>query len=176
MRLRNWMAVVTSVVLLIAAGSIALFMNRSALRAADVVHRADSAAMGVNNATLAGALQQLSAVELEAFIANHSLNLGRNNPDDQRKLTEFSAKSAYFKYGVTLVDLAGAMLNGTLSNAQLPAVTDPGYVPMHKLLFAGQAGYSSVLVVGGITVLQAVAVPVVVGGVAVAVSATTTSP
>ena len=56
MRLRTWIAVVISVVLLAAAGTIGILVNRSALRAADTVHRADSRALGANNGKLVGAL------------------------------------------------------------------------------------------------------------------------
>ncbi len=59
MRLRNWIAVVVSVVLLAAAGTIGILVNRSALRAADTVHRADTRMLGVNNATLIKQLQLL---------------------------------------------------------------------------------------------------------------------
>ena len=52
MRLRNWLAVVVSVLLLAAAGTIGILVNRSALRAADAVHRADSQALAVNNGSL----------------------------------------------------------------------------------------------------------------------------
>ena len=45
MRLRNWIAVLISVVLLLAMGTIGILVNRSALRAADTVHRADSRAL-----------------------------------------------------------------------------------------------------------------------------------
>ena len=47
MRLRSWIAVVVSVILLMAVGTIGILVNRSALRAADTVHRADSRALGL---------------------------------------------------------------------------------------------------------------------------------
>jgi diguanylate cyclase (GGDEF)-like protein/PAS domain S-box-containing protein len=162
MRLRNWIAVVVSVVLLLAAGGIALLVNRSALRAADTVHRADSAELGVNNATLAGSLQLLSAAELNDFAKDHTLDLGRGNKADRAALAAFVAKSTYFRYGVAVTDLTGTVLNATRTRG-LPASDNPGYAPMRSLLLAGKPGFSSVMVVDGVA-LEAVAVPITVGG------------
>ena len=161
MRLRNWIAVLVSVVLLLAAGSIALVVNRSALRAADAVHRADSAALGANNATLAGELQMLSAAELHEFGSNHGLNLRRGDRTDRVRLAAFVAKSTYFRYGAAVTDLSGTVLNATRATG-LPAPADAGFAPMRELLLSGQVGFSSVMVVGGVA-LEAVAVPILVG-------------
>ena len=79
MRLRNWIAVLVSVVLLMAMGTIGILVNRSALRAADNVHRADTRALAVNNATLAGQMQMLTAAELNEFTGDHTLNLGKGD-------------------------------------------------------------------------------------------------
>lgn len=167
MRLRNWIAVVVSVVLLLSAGAVALVMNRSALRAADSVHRADSAALGTNNATLAGSMQLLSAAELDEFTTDHPLTLARGDAADRAKLVAFAAKSTYFQYGVVVTDLSGDVLNATRSTG-LPISTDAGLMPLRKLLLAGQPGFSSIMIVDGVA-LAAVGVPVMVGGAAAAV-------
>ena len=100
MRLRNWIAVVISVLLLAAAGTIGMLVNRSALRAADSVHRADSRALAVNNGTLTKQMQLLSAKELVSFLADHTLHLGRNSAADKQTLANLVAKSSTFTYGV----------------------------------------------------------------------------
>jgi hypothetical protein len=62
----------------------------------------------VNNSTLAGQVQMLSAAELNDLPTNHVLNLGRGDPADIRTLVAFAAKTSFFQYGVTITDLTGA--------------------------------------------------------------------
>ena len=162
-RWRNWIAVVISVVLLGAAGTIGILVNRSALRAADAVHRADSRALAVNNGTLSGAMQWNSAAELGDFLADASLHLGRGNLADREALRTLAAKSDTFSYGALLTDLDGNVLNSSRETG-LPAAGNTGWQPMRTMLSAGQkAGFSSIMVVDG-TYLEAVGVPVLVGG------------
>ena len=162
MRLRNWLAVVVSVALLMAMGTIGILVNRSALRAADTVHRADTRALGVNNGTLAGQLKLLSAAELNDFATGHTFRLKPADAADRGALAAFAAKAAYFRYGVALTDLSGTVLNATRATG-LPAATDPGYEPLRRSLLSGQPGFSSIMTVGGVAV-EAVAVPVMSGG------------
>jgi diguanylate cyclase (GGDEF)-like protein/PAS domain S-box-containing protein len=163
MRLRNWIAVVVSVVLLMGAGTIGILVNRSALRAADTVHRSDSRALGINNATLAGQVKLLSAAELNDFATGHRLVLKPGDAADRRAMAAFRAKTAYFRYGVAITDLSGAVLNATRTTG-LPPATDPGYGPLRSALLAGQPGFSSIMMAGGVA-LEAVAVPIRRGGV-----------
>jgi diguanylate cyclase (GGDEF)-like protein/PAS domain S-box-containing protein len=162
MRLRNWIAVVVSVVLLAAAGTIGILVNRSALHAADTVHQADSRALGVNNGTLIGQLQLLSAQELNDFLTDHVLHLGKNNASDRTALGAFATKSDTFSYGVMITDLSGTVINSTRTTG-LPATTDAGWTPLRTLLAAGKPGFSSIMTVNGVY-LEAVAVPIMVGG------------
>jgi diguanylate cyclase (GGDEF)-like protein/PAS domain S-box-containing protein len=167
MRLRNWIAVVVSVILLAAAGTIGFLVNRSALRAADAVHRADSTALGANNATLTGQLQLMSAKELDTFAESQSFSLGAGNAGDQETLEAFTTKSGTFSYGVLITDLNGRVLSASRDTG-LPPQTDEGWAPLRKSLAAGQPGFSSIMVVNGIR-LEAVAVPIVVSGAPVAI-------
>ncbi|MDY7089452.1 MAG: sensor domain-containing diguanylate cyclase [Actinomycetota bacterium] len=163
MRLRNWIAVVVGVVLLAAAGAIGFAVNRSALRAADDVHKADSRALAVNNATLVGQMQLLHAGELGEFLTENSLHLGSNSAADRAALTAFAAKSQTFSYGALLTGLDGRVLTSSRTSG-LPAIGDPGWRPLLAALKSGQkAGFSSVMAVNG-TYLQAVGVPVLVSG------------
>ncbi|GAA2542897.1 hypothetical protein GCM10010435_08400 [Winogradskya consettensis] len=172
MRLRNWIAVVVSVLLLVAVGIVGVLVNRSALRAADTVHRADTQALAVNNATLAGQMQLLSAKDLAAFADSYPFNLGAGVSSDRDALKEYVRKSSLFSYGAAITTLTGAVLNATTSNA-LPVASDPGYAAMRKLLLAGQAGFSPVMLVPSSDnkpiAVQAVAVPIKVSGAATAV-------
>jgi diguanylate cyclase (GGDEF)-like protein/PAS domain S-box-containing protein len=167
MRLRNWIAVVVSVMLLAAAGTIGFLVNRSALRAADAVHRADTTALGANNATLTGQLQLLSAKELGTFVTGQSFSLSAGNTGDRATLRAFAAKSGTFSYGVLLTDLTGAVLNASRDTG-LPSLTDAGWQPLRASLAAGRPGFSSIMVVNGVR-LAAVAVPVLVSGTPVAI-------
>nr|WP_221378881.1 sensor domain-containing diguanylate cyclase [Actinoplanes polyasparticus] len=168
MRLRNWIAVVVGVVLLAAAGTIGFLVNRSALKAADDVHLADSRALAVNNSTLVGRLQLLSAGEIGDFLGENSLHLGRGNALDRELLRTFAAKSNTFRYGALLVDLDGNVLNSSRATG-VPAAGHTGWKPLFAMLRSGaRAGFSSIMGVDG-TYLEAVGVPVVVGGAPAAV-------
>jgi hypothetical protein len=90
MRLRNWLAVVVSVLLLVAVGIVGVMVNRSALRAADTVHRSDSLALAVNNSTLAGQMQQLSAKELKIFADSYRSTSESASPATVRRWTPSS--------------------------------------------------------------------------------------
>ena len=164
MRLRNWIAVLVSVLLLAAAGTIGILVNRSALRAADAVHRADTQTLAVNNATLTRQLQLLTAAELADFVTDHPLHLGRNNAADRQALNTLVAKSSTFGYGAVITDLSGNVLTATRTSG-LPAGTDAAWKPLRTALAAGRPGFSSIMRVDG-TYLQAVAVPIKAGGAA----------
>jgi diguanylate cyclase (GGDEF)-like protein/PAS domain S-box-containing protein len=166
-RVRNWIPVVISVVLLIMAGVVGIVVNRSALRAADAVHRADSRALGVNNATLAGQLQLLSAAELNDFAVDHPLSSRAGDPATYAALVAYTAKSNFFRYGAAVTDLKGDVLNATRFDG-LPMPSDPALTPLRNGLRAGQPGFSSVMVIDG-SVLTAVGVPVRKNGVPVGV-------
>jgi diguanylate cyclase (GGDEF)-like protein/PAS domain S-box-containing protein len=162
MRLRNWIAVMVSAILLIGVGVVGLLVNRSALRAADTVHRADSRILGVNNGTLTGQMLMLSAAELNEFVADHPLTLGRTSTADRKALRALIGKTSFFQYGAAITDLNGTVLTSTRSTG-LPLATDPGYRPMRTMLATGRAGFSSMMTVGRVAV-QAVAVPIMVSG------------
>src|SRR4051794_28350443 len=102
MRLRNWIAVVVSVLLLVTVGIVGVLVNRSALRAADTVHRADTLALAVNNAALAGRMQLLSAKELKNFADGHAFDLGVGSAGDREILETYVEKSASFPYGAAI--------------------------------------------------------------------------
>ncbi|WP_229069189.1 diguanylate cyclase domain-containing protein [Actinoplanes sp. DH11] len=159
MRLRNWIAVVVSVLLLAAAGVVGFLVNRSALRAADAVHRADSSALGANNGTLTGQLQVNSASELSEILAEHVLHLGRDSAADRTILAAAALKSTTFQYGLLTTDRDGNVLTAGRATG-LPPAGDPGWEPMKAQLRAGgPAGFSDVMTVDG-AVLAAVAVPI----------------
>ncbi|MEU4688098.1 sensor domain-containing diguanylate cyclase [Actinoplanes sp. NPDC023714] len=160
MRLRNWIAVVVSVLLLAAAGVIGFLVNRSALRAADTVHREDSSTLGTNNGTLTGQLQVNSAAELSEIVATHALHLGRDSAADRAILAAAAAKSTTFQYGLLTTDMNGDLLTASRKSG-LPSADDAGWVPMEAQLAEGQAGFSNVMVVDGVA-LAAVAVPITV--------------
>ncbi|MFI1992314.1 diguanylate cyclase domain-containing protein [Actinoplanes sp. NPDC020271] len=163
MRGRNWIAVLVSLLLLAAAGGVAIMVNRSALSAADTVHRTDSTELGTNNATLTGQLQLLSAQELAQVLADHPLSLAEGDASDHVLLVLAASKSSTFQYGMMLTDLDGNVLNASRA-AGLPTVDNAGWAPMRKQFAAGaQVGFSSVMTVDNIP-LAAVAVPILVGG------------
>jgi diguanylate cyclase (GGDEF)-like protein/PAS domain S-box-containing protein len=161
MRLRNWLTVVISVLLLAAAGTVGILVNRSALRAADSVHRSDSQALAVNNGLLTRQLQLLSAKELSSFLGEHVLHMGKNSAADKQTLATLVAKSSTFAYGALITDLSGNVLTASRISG-LPSATDEAWKPLRASLAAGQPGFSSIMKVGD-TYLEAVAVPISVG-------------
>ena len=163
MRLRSGIAVAISVLLLAAAGTIGILVNRSALRAADAVHRADSQTLAANNGTLTRQLELLSASELQDVTVDHVLELGKNSAADRQVLATLVAKSMTFAYGALITDLSGTVLTSSRSDG-IPPSTDAGWAPLRAQLAAGQPGFSSVMTVDGVA-LQAVAVPIKAGGV-----------
>ncbi|MEU4214978.1 sensor domain-containing diguanylate cyclase [Actinoplanes sp. NPDC026623] len=169
MRLRNWIAVVASVLLLVTVGIVGVFVNRSALRAADTVHRADTHALAKNNATLAGRMQLLSAKELLTLTEGRVFDLGVGNSKDRKALEKLAKNGGTFSYGSAIASLDGTVLNATRTHV-LPASTDAGYAPMLRSLRAGQPGFSAVMLVKDSTdaaapvAVQAFAVPIKVGG------------
>jgi diguanylate cyclase (GGDEF)-like protein/PAS domain S-box-containing protein len=163
MRVRNWIAVVVSLLLLAAAGGVAIMVNRSALNAADTVHRTDSTELGTNNAKLTGQLQLLSAQELARVLSEHTLGLTKGDATDHAVLVLAASKSSTFQYGMMITDLDGNVLNASRSSG-LPARGDAGWAPMRKQFAGGaQVGFSAVMTVENIP-LAAVAVPIVAGG------------
>jgi diguanylate cyclase (GGDEF)-like protein/PAS domain S-box-containing protein len=166
MRVRNWIAVLVSLLLLAAAGGVAIMVNRSALNAADTVHRADSTELGTNNATLTGQLQLLSAQELAEVLADHTPTMAKGGAADHALLVLAASKSATFQYGMLITDLDGNVLNASRASG-VPASDDAGWAPMRKQFAGGsEVGFSSVMTVDGIP-LAAVAVPILAGGVPV---------
>ena len=163
MSLRDWVAVLVSVVLLVVSGFVGVEVNSSALRAADRVHRADTQALGVNNAMLTRVLQLNSAAELSEFIAEYPLRVTENSAADRRALGALVGKSPTFSYGAAITDMGGAVLTASRSSG-LPASDDPGWRPLRQLIAAGQPGFSSIMTVTSGVHIEAVAVPIVAGG------------
>src|SRR5688572_4497264 len=102
MRLRSWLVVSISAALLLAIGAVGISVNRSALRAAETVHRADTLALARNNGGLVEQLLLISAKELNDFVASHPLSLTPGDAGDRAALIEYANKSTFFTYGVTL--------------------------------------------------------------------------
>jgi diguanylate cyclase (GGDEF)-like protein/PAS domain S-box-containing protein len=158
---RSWLMVAISVVLLTVLGAVGIAMNRSALRAADKVHRADTLSLGRNNTTLVGQFQLLSAKELRDAAASHRYNLRSGDLADRAALRRLVARSDYFRYGAALVDLSGRLLVSSRDSG-LPALGDARLQALRGPLLGGQPGFSEVITVDG-EPLTAVAVPVLSG-------------
>ncbi|WP_245664893.1 diguanylate cyclase domain-containing protein [Actinoplanes subtropicus] len=156
------MGVGLSVLLLTAIGTVGIFVNGSALRAADAVHRSDSRVLGANNAALTGGLQLLSARELDEFARTARFDLRSQDLSDRSALRRLSGSSDFFQYGAELIRPDGTLLTASRDDG-LPSAGDPGWAPMRRQVLAGQPGFSAVLTSGG-KLLSAVAVPLGVDG------------
>ncbi|WP_433304061.1 diguanylate cyclase domain-containing protein [Actinoplanes sp. CA-030573] len=162
MRLRGWVLVLVSTVVLTSLGVAGILVNRSALQAADDVHRSDARALGVNNATLASQLQLLSAKELRDAANSAGFRLLPGDVGDRQRLRRLAARSDFFSYGTALVDLSGKLLVASRDSG-LPAVDDPRLQVLRTSLLRGEPGFSPVITQGSVA-LTAVAVPVPAGG------------
>jgi diguanylate cyclase (GGDEF)-like protein/PAS domain S-box-containing protein len=162
MRLRGWLVVGISVTLLLAIGAVGISVNRSALRAAETVHRADSLALATNTGGLAAQVLLVSAKELNDFATSHPLSMTAGDTGDTGALQEYARKSTYFSYGLVLTDLTGNGLNASGPASMFPDTLSAGFKPLISALALGRPGFSSIMTVRE-TLVQAVAVPIVVG-------------
>nr|BFE62577.1 hypothetical protein GCM10020063_071030 [Dactylosporangium thailandense] len=162
MRLRSWLVVGVSVALLLAIGAVGVSVNRSALRAAETVHRADSLALATNNGGLAAQVLLVSAKELNDFATGHPLSMTPGDPGDAAALQEYAKKSPSFGYGLMLTDLTGNPLSASGPGTMFPDPLSAAFKPLISSLALGRPGFSSIMTVRG-TLVQAVAVPIVVG-------------
>ncbi|GAA3285476.1 hypothetical protein GCM10020218_045410 [Dactylosporangium vinaceum] len=168
MRLRSWLVVGISMALLLAIGAVGISVNRSALNAAETAHRADSLALATNNGGLAAQVLLVSARDLNDFVTNHPLSMTPQDPGDTAALQEYAKKSANFGYGLVMTDLTGNPLNATGPANMFPGTLSAGFKPLISSLALGKPGFSSIMTVRD-TLVQAVAVPIVVGSAPVAI-------
>ncbi|HEY0001630.1 MAG TPA: sensor domain-containing diguanylate cyclase, partial [Actinoplanes sp.] len=140
------------------AGMFGILVNQSALEAADAARLSDSRALALHDGALVRQSQVDFATELADFLDEHTIELGKNNSADRRELSTLVAESPTFRYAALVTDPSGAVLTATRESG-LPPAADTGWAPLHKLVTAGQSGYSSVMRVNG-TYVQAVAVPI----------------
>ncbi|MDG6104652.1 diguanylate cyclase [Dactylosporangium aurantiacum] len=162
MRLRSWLVVSVSAALLLAIGAVGISVNRSALRAAETVHRADTLALATNNGSLVEQLLLVSAKELNDFVTSRPLSLTPGDAGDRAALIEYANKSTFFTYGLTITDLTGNPINATKPANLFPDRDAIGWKPLISGLALGRPGFSSLMTVKD-TLVQAVAVPIVVG-------------
>ncbi|MEU7873835.1 GGDEF domain-containing protein [Dactylosporangium sp. NPDC049140] len=147
MRLRSWLVVGVSVALLLAIGGVGIAVNRSALRAAETVHRADSLALATNTGGLAAQVLLVSAKELNDFATSHPLSMTAGDSGDTGALQGYARKSSCFTYGLVLTDLTGNPLNATAAGGSFPDPLSAAFKPLISALAMGQPGFSSVMTV-----------------------------
>jgi diguanylate cyclase (GGDEF)-like protein/PAS domain S-box-containing protein len=162
MRLRNWIAVLVSVLLLAGAGVAGILVNRSTVKAVETVHENDTTALGTNNGTLTGQLQKNSTLELAKLLGSAAMRLGGNDAKDRVTLAVLAAKSTTFQYGMATADQDGKILTASRASG-LPSASDTAWAPMWKSLETHAFGFSGVMLAGE-TYVTAVAIPIKVGG------------
>ncbi|MEV0127156.1 sensor domain-containing diguanylate cyclase [Dactylosporangium sp. NPDC050688] len=167
MRLRSWLVVSISAALLLAIGAVGVSVNRSALRAAETVHRADTLALATNNGGLVEQLLMLSVKELNDFVTGRPLRLTPGDAGDRAALVEYARKSTFFTYGLTITDLTGNPINATKPADEFPDQAATGWQSLISGLAVGKPGFSALMTVKD-ALVQAVAVPIVVDGAPVA--------
>ncbi|MEU4621381.1 sensor domain-containing diguanylate cyclase [Actinoplanes sp. NPDC023801] len=162
MRLRNWIAVLVSVLLLAGAGVAGILVNRSTVKAVETVHQNDTTALGTNNGTLTGQLQKNSTLELGKLLGSGSMRLGAKDAKDRITLSVLAAKSTTFQYGMATASQDRDLLTASRASG-LPPASDPAWAPMWESLETRDFGFSGVMPAGE-TFVTAVAIPIKVGG------------
>ncbi|MEV0900219.1 sensor domain-containing diguanylate cyclase [Actinoplanes sp. NPDC049802] len=162
MRLRNWIAVLVSVLLLAGAGFVGFLVNRSTVQAVETVHQNDTTALGANNGTLTGQLQKNSVKELTFLLGQLAVRLSADDPVDRAVLALAARKSVTFQYGLITTDLEGDFLTASRTSG-LPSPGDAAWDPLWAKVRTDRYGFSGVMRAGD-TVVAAVAIPVIVGG------------
>ncbi|GAA4970380.1 diguanylate cyclase domain-containing protein [Actinoplanes utahensis] len=147
MRLRNWIAVLVSVLLLACAGVVGILVNRSAVQAVERVHRNDTTALGDNNGTLTAQLQTYSAVELGRIAAQFA-GPGAGPARLPDLLSTAARKSSTFTYGLMVADATGARVLASRPSG-LPSTGDAGWRRMWAQVRGGGAGFSDIMLVEG---------------------------
>ncbi|MBO3735982.1 sensor domain-containing diguanylate cyclase [Actinoplanes flavus] len=165
MRLRNWIAVLISVLLLAGAGVVGILVNRSTVEAVETVHQNDTTALGTNNGTLTGQLQKNSVRELTLLLGQIAVRLAADDAKDGASLAVAAKKSTTFQYGMITADLDGNFLTASRTGG-LPAQDDPAWAPLWDKIKTERYGFSGVMNAGD-TYVAAVGIPVTVGGGAV---------
>ncbi|HLI23459.1 MAG TPA: diguanylate cyclase, partial [Acidimicrobiales bacterium] len=163
-RLRSLLGVVVGVTLVILVTLSGLGATRILGNTAVTARRSDRVALQV---TLSGLGRQYLLFGLHdalVFAASQPWQLSPGSAVDAARLRAFTAANPVAGYGAQLVTPAGVVLSQYSSKGRLPAVTDPGLIPLWSGLKGGQPGLSSVITDAGPPVF-AIGVPVEVGGV-----------
>ncbi|MDI6103197.1 diguanylate cyclase [Actinoplanes sp. NEAU-A12] len=165
MRLRNWIAVLISVLLLAGAGVAGFLVNRSTVQAVEKVHRTDTTALGDNNAELTGQLQYYSTAEL-GKVAGLLAGGGTASADQVRvALAAAARKTNTFTYGLMIAD-ANRGFQIASRESGTPSTGDAGWQRMWTQLESNDFGFSDVMRVAGgdaedpASYVAAVAVPI----------------
>jgi diguanylate cyclase (GGDEF)-like protein/PAS domain S-box-containing protein len=163
MRVPAWLTATVTVALLLALGGVGWQMNRSALRTAESVHRADVLLLADNNTALAGEYLAVSARELSAFVRAHPADLRTLEAADRPLLDDLVRHSVFFRHGAALVNTAGHPVASVAGRQGLPDPHDPGYAPLRQPANGRPFVFSDVLSVEGTSML-AVGVPILGAG------------
>jgi diguanylate cyclase (GGDEF)-like protein/PAS domain S-box-containing protein len=156
MRLRNWIAVLVSVLLLAGAGVAGILVNRSTVQAVEKVHLDDTRALGDNNAELTGQLQYYSTVELGKIGALLAAGTAATVAQAEAALAAAAKKTNTFQYGLLITDPNRNVLMVSGDSA-LPATDDAGWQPLWAQLDTAAGtetetddyGFSNVMQVAG---------------------------
>ena len=157
-----------SVLIIGAAGALAIGLTAQATSKAEDIHLADRQSL---QATLGGLGKQYLLFSLKEgldYASTGTWHLSPGDPADTARLQSFVTHAVLLNYGAALVDLGAHTLSSYASGPGLPPSSDPGYQPMIKSLLAQQPDVSSVMTIGGLHVV-AMGVPVQVNGVVKAV-------
>jgi diguanylate cyclase (GGDEF)-like protein len=162
-RLRRRAVLLFSVMLVAGLGTVAAIENSSANREASGVHEHDRAQATQILASLTAQYLRFTALELSGYAASERWSLAPASPRDERLLNAFLEASPLLNQGAALMSLNGRPLALAAKPPGLPALTNPGYLPLYAALRSGTFGLSDVMRVGS-TPLVAFGVPVLVHG------------
>ena len=126
MRVPEWLTATVTVVLLLAVGAVGWQMNRSALRTAESVHRADL--------TAAGRQQHGAHRRVPGDVGPRTVRLRRRHTPKRcapwtrqtaTLLADFVQRSVFFRHGAALADRNGRIITSVSGPLGLPPRTTP---------------------------------------------------
>ncbi|MDQ1685781.1 MAG: hypothetical protein QOC82_2518 [Frankiaceae bacterium] len=168
MKWRRFTLLASSVLIVTVLAGITGWAQLSATGQARSVHLADRNQMEKVLAGLTGQYLQFTFLAVNTAAQSHDWQLTPKSAADTAQLKGFTSTSPLTSYGAALIALSGRPISYYPSAAALPPASDPGYEPLRLSMIAGKPGLSSVMKVGGHSVV-AFAVPVTKAGVPVAI-------
>lgn len=167
-RLRRIAPLLLAVALICGCGAFAVILTSQANGKAEAVRIQDRNSLQSTLGSLGKQYLLFSLKEGLDFASTGTWNLKAGDPSDEARLKTFVDRAVLLNYGASIVNLQAQPLTTYAAGPGVPPSSDPGYKPMVTALLAQRPDVSSVMKVGGLSVV-AMGVPITEDGVTRAV-------